>query len=179
MNCPRLKSIRFAANAFSHYHSLSLNELPSLQSIEMEYNCFSHSSLVLVVTIDELTRIHRPPTTSIHTTRWCCIQVLPVSCIWEWEIEWMNEQIFLHSLHSKEKDGAFSVLVPWFLRVITCEFINIDIPQLSSDGTVFDEDTSCFYYTYSLQSSSNPSPLSSPFDATALESAIRSKSKFV
>ena len=69
VNCPRLKSIRFAANAFSHYHSLSLNELPSLQSIEMEYNCFSHSSLVLVGTIDELTRIHRPPTTSIHTTR--------------------------------------------------------------------------------------------------------------
>ena len=48
-----------------------------------------------------------------------------------------------------------------------CELIEIDIPQLSSDGIEFGSWS--FYCTYSLQSSSNPSSLPSPFDATGLE----------
>ena len=54
--------------------------------------------------------------------------------------------------------------------------IDVDIPQLSSSGIRFGN---CFKYTYSLQSSSTHSLISSSFDATALESAIRSKSKYV
>ena len=58
-----------------------------------------------------------------------------------------------------------------------CELIDIDIPQLSSNGIEFAND--CFEYTYSIQSSSNPSYLPSSFDATALESAIRNKSNYL
>ena len=48
--------------------------------------------------------------------------------------------------------------------------IDIDIPQLSSNGIYFG--SGCFYYTYFLQSSSTHSPLSSSFDATGLENYI-------
>ena len=47
--------------------------------------------------------------------------------------------------------------------------IDVDIPQLSSDGINFG---ACFYYTYSLQSSSTHSPISSSFDATGLENYL-------
>ena len=46
----------------------------------------------------------------------------------------------------------------------------IDIPQLSSDGIQFDTD--CFRYTYSLQSSSTHSLISSSFDAAGLENYL-------
>ena len=55
--------------------------------------------------------------------------------------------------------------------------IDVDIPQLSSDGIYFGD--YCFRYTYSLQSSSIHSPISSLFDAAALESAIRGKSHYL
>ena len=48
--------------------------------------------------------------------------------------------------------------------------IDVDIPQLSSNGIDFGE--GCFMYTYSLQSSSTHSPISSSFDATGLENYI-------
>ena len=48
--------------------------------------------------------------------------------------------------------------------------IDVDIPQLSSDGIDFG--SGCFYNTYSLQSSSTNSPTPSSFDATALENCI-------
>ena len=48
--------------------------------------------------------------------------------------------------------------------------IDVDIPQLSSNGIRFGDD--CFYMTYSLQSSSTHSPISSSFDASALENCI-------
>ena len=46
--------------------------------------------------------------------------------------------------------------------------IDVDIPQLSSDGIQL----LSFGYTYSLQSSSIHSPISSSFDATGLENYI-------
>ena len=49
--------------------------------------------------------------------------------------------------------------------------IDVDIPRLSSDGIQFDE--GCFRYTYSFKSTSTHSPISSSFDAAALESFIR------
>ena len=48
--------------------------------------------------------------------------------------------------------------------------IDVDIPQLSSDGIYFDD--WCFLLTYSLQSSSTHSLISSSFDATALTAYI-------
>ena len=48
--------------------------------------------------------------------------------------------------------------------------IDVDIPQLSSSGIDFD--VGCFLYTYSLQSSSTHSPISSSLDAAALENYI-------
>ena len=58
----------------------------------------------------------------------------------------------------------------WFWRVWIWCLIDVDIPRLSSNGTDFG---ACFYYTYSLQSSSTHSPISSSFDASALENYIR------
>ena len=49
--------------------------------------------------------------------------------------------------------------------------IDVDIPQLSSNGIYFG--SNCFSYTYSLQSSSTHSLISSSFDAAALENYIR------
>ena len=48
--------------------------------------------------------------------------------------------------------------------------IDVDIPRLSSNGINFD--TECFWFTYSLQSSSTHSPISSSFDATGLENYL-------
>ena len=48
--------------------------------------------------------------------------------------------------------------------------IDVDIPRLSSNGIHFSED--CFDFTYSLQSSSTCSPLSSSFDASGLANYI-------
>ena len=48
--------------------------------------------------------------------------------------------------------------------------IDVDIPQLSSDGIYFGDD--CFYRTYSLQSSSTHSLISSSFDAAGLENYL-------
>ena len=48
--------------------------------------------------------------------------------------------------------------------------IEVDIPQLSSSGIQIGD--YCFYYTYSLQSSSTHFPISSSFDAIGLENYI-------
>ena len=58
----------------------------------------------------------------------------------------------------------------WFWRVWIWCLIDVDIPQLLSNGIYFG---ACFDYTYSLQSSSTHSPISSSFDAAALENYIR------
>ena len=48
--------------------------------------------------------------------------------------------------------------------------IDVDIPQLSSDGIQFGD--WCFWYTYTIQSSSTHSLISSSFDAAGLENYI-------
>ena len=63
-----------------------------------------------------------------------------------------------------------SLSVQWFWRVVIWLLIELDIPQLSTSGIQFDD--GCFYWTYSLQSSSIHSPISSSFDATGLENYI-------
>ena len=62
------------------------------------------------------------------------------------------------------------ISVPWFWRVWIWCLIDVDIPQLTSDGIKFG--VYCFDFTYSLQSSSIHSPLSSSFDATGLENYL-------
>ena len=44
VNCPTLKFIKTAYEAFEDYHSFELNNLPSLQSIEICGYCFHHTS---------------------------------------------------------------------------------------------------------------------------------------
>ena len=53
--------------------------------------------------------------------------------------------------------------------MIRC-LIDVDTPQLSSGGIQFGDE--CFLFTYSLQSSSIHSPISSSFDASALANYI-------
>ena len=62
------------------------------------------------------------------------------------------------------------LLVRWFWRVLIWCLINVDIPQLTSSGIYFGYE--CFSFTYSLQSSSNHSPISLSFDAAVLENYI-------
>ena len=63
---------------------------------------------------------------------------------------------------------ATSILsVQWFWRVVIWLLIELDIPQLSSDGIQLG--FYCFEYTYSLQSSSTYSFIMSSFDATGFE----------
>ena len=59
------------------------------------------------------------------------------------------------------------------MRVVTWLLIDVDIPLLSYDGI----QSLDFSNTYSLQSSSNHSPSSSSFDATALEYYISFEGK--
>ena len=170
IDLPQLQSVKLNGFAFPYCQSVVfesdwLNGL--MIQICQNYNPFNlviRLFMVMIVIIERRLAIN-PTTTRTH---------------WQWRvrlIERMNEQIFLHSLHSKEIEATSSVSVQWFLRVMICELIEIDIPQLSSDGIGFGDD--CFYWTYSLQSSSNPSSLPSSFDAAALESVIRSKSDYL
>ena len=41
VNCPKLKSIQICGGSFWDYHSFELNNLPSLQSIDMGGYCFN------------------------------------------------------------------------------------------------------------------------------------------
>ena len=45
VNCPKLKSIQIGQYSFNDYHSFELNNLPSLQSIDMGYGCFYYAPL--------------------------------------------------------------------------------------------------------------------------------------
>ena len=52
MNCPKLKSIRIGDYSYGDYHSFELNNLPSLQSIEIGNNCYNMAPFILTCTID-------------------------------------------------------------------------------------------------------------------------------
>ena len=55
--------------------------------------------------------------------------------------------------------------------------IDVDIPQLESNGIQFGND--CFEYTYSIQSSSNLSLISLSFGARALELCVKNNSDYI
>ena len=44
MNCPKLKSIQIGDYSFADYHSFELNNLSSLQSIDIGERCFFYAS---------------------------------------------------------------------------------------------------------------------------------------
>ena len=167
---PQLQSVKLGAWAFRYVHSVVfesdwMNEL--MIQICLNYNPFNLvNGLLLVIGVMVERRLALHPTTSrTH---------------WQWEVilnEMMNEQIFLHWLASKEVISTSGISVQWFWRVVIWLLIEVDIPQLSSSGIQFDK--KCFYYTYSVQSSSIHSLISSSFDARALESAIRRMSNYV
>ena len=55
VNCPKLKSIQIRYYSFSDYHSFKLNNLPSLQFIDMGEWCFYYApSFSLIGLIDGL-----------------------------------------------------------------------------------------------------------------------------
>ena len=55
VNCPKLKSIQIGRDSFNDYHSFELNNLPSLQSIDMGGYCFYYApSFSLTGLIDGL-----------------------------------------------------------------------------------------------------------------------------
>ena len=63
-----------------------------------------------------------------------------------------------------------SISDQWFWRVLIWCLINVDIPRLSSGGIIFGYE--CYLFTYSLQSSSTHSIISSSFDAAGLENYL-------
>ena len=62
------------------------------------------------------------------------------------------------------------VSVQWFWRVVIWLIVDVDISQVESTEIRFNN--GCFKWTYSLQSSSTHSLISSSFDATSLENYI-------
>ena len=55
VNCPKLKSIQIGHWSFADYHSFELNNLPSLQTIDITERCFEYApSFSLTGLIDGL-----------------------------------------------------------------------------------------------------------------------------
>ena len=55
VNCPKLKSIQIGNGSCEDYHSFELNNLPSLQSIDIDWYCFRYApSFSLTGLIDGL-----------------------------------------------------------------------------------------------------------------------------
>ena len=49
VNCPKLKSIQIGSYSFYDYHSFELNNLPSLQSIDIDHECFLYAPLFSLI----------------------------------------------------------------------------------------------------------------------------------
>ena len=72
-NCPKLKTLQIGDWSFSDYHSFELNNLPSLQSIEMSNYCFYYAlSLSLTSMTDGRAYIQRLSSTAVSETRRIC-----------------------------------------------------------------------------------------------------------
>ena len=54
VNCTKLKYLQIGDFSFSDYHSFELNNLPSLQSIGINWYCFYYASFSLTGLIDGL-----------------------------------------------------------------------------------------------------------------------------
>jgi len=104
VNCPKLKSIQIGYHSFEDYHSFELNNLPSLQSIDMGKYCFFWTpSLSLTGLIVWLVWIHRSSSTTISQTWSVCILWCSFGCVWEWLNEWIDDSD-LPKLQSIELD---------------------------------------------------------------------------
>ncbi|KAK8792620.1 hypothetical protein WA588_005766, partial [Blastocystis sp. NMH] len=179
VNCPKLKSIQIGYQSFEDYHSFELSNLLSLQSIDIGYKCFYWAPSFSLIDLPQLQSVilgqfafrdvhsivfeNLPKLQSIQLGRWALegdigddrktISTKPYN---------YRNTLTMRNLPSlMEFKGN-----RWNFEYIGSVILE-NIPQLSSDGIDFDG--YCFYYTYSLQSS----------NATALESAIRSESRFL
>ena len=165
---PQLQSVKLGRAAFYCVHTVVFESdwMDGLMiQICLYYNPFNLVRAVFLVIMMMIERrsVMNPTTTRTH---------------WQCEVrlnELMNEQIFLHWQNSKEMTTS-RISDQWFWRVWIWCLIDVDIPQLTSDGIDFG---ACFYMTYSLQSSSTHPSISSSFDASTLESYIRSKSHYL
>ena len=92
VNCPHLKSIQIGDYSFSDYHTLIIDTLPSLQSIDIGEMCFYRTACFsLTSVITNLVCPSRFAQTRIcHTERWCIV-VLSFCCAWEWCREWDDD----------------------------------------------------------------------------------------
>ena len=167
---PQLQSIRLDSIAFRYVHSVVFES--DRKDWMMIQICLNYNPFNLV---DWLYLVMK-----VMVERRLAMNLTTIRTHWQWKVrlnELMNEQIFLHWQNSKENGATSMLSVQWFWRVWIWWLINVDIAQLSSDGIRFGHD--CFKYTYSLQSLSTHSSISSPFDASTLESAIRRESNFI
>ena len=162
---PQLQSVRFSSYAFNRLHSVVFESdwMDGLMiQICLNYNPFDLvvGLFVVILVMIEKRLAMNPTTTGTHLQ--CEVRLN----------ELMNEQIFLHWWNSKEITTTSMLSVQWFWRVLIWCLIEVAIPRLSSYEIYFG--SNCFYFPYSLQSSSTHPLISSSFDATALQSAIRS-----
>ena len=82
VNCPKLKSIQIGFGSFWDYHSFELNNLPSLQSIDMGEYCFNWAaSFSLTGLIGGLVLIHISSSTTISQSWLCYISVYSFGCV--------------------------------------------------------------------------------------------------
>ncbi|KAK8823034.1 hypothetical protein WA538_002187 [Blastocystis sp. DL] len=189
VNCPKLKSIQIGGSSFWDYHSFELNNLPSLQSIDMGDYCFFLAPSFSLTDLPQLQSI---------TLGYGVFDYVH-SIVFENLPMLQSIQLGRGALYGDSRNDRKTIsyepynykntLTMRNLPSLTefkgdfCNFRYIgsvileNIPQLSSSGIQFGNGG--FYFTYSLQSSSTHSLISSSFDAAALESAIRRKSKYV
>ncbi|KAK8825401.1 hypothetical protein WA538_003097 [Blastocystis sp. DL] len=179
VNCPKLKSIQIGGYSFSDYNSFELNNLPSLQSIDIGSFGFEYAPSFSLTDLPQLQSV------ILDVVAFACVH----SIVFENLPKLQSIQLGGCALYG---DGDYDRKTisdePYnynntltmrnlpSLREFKGDKYNFkcigsvileNIPRLSSDGIHFGDD--CFQYTYSLQSS----------NATALESAIRSRSSYV
>ena len=157
---PQLQSVKLSNSAFFRVHSVVFES--DWMNWLMIQICQNYTPFNLVIVLLKVMMV----IIVVETTHWQCEVRLN---------EMIYEKTFLYWLASSVVHLSSIRLVLWFLRVLLWSLIDVDIPQLSSSGIKLDEYMG-FYNTYSLQSSSTHSLISSSFDASALASVIRRKS---
>ncbi|KAK8791727.1 hypothetical protein WA588_002036, partial [Blastocystis sp. NMH] len=170
-NCPKLISIQIGGISFQDYHSFELNNLPSLQSIDIGSFGFEYAPSFSLTDLPQLQSVtlgvgafdyvHSVVFENLATLQ--SIQLgsnalfgdsgADRKTISEAPYNYKNTLTMRNIPSLTEFKGS------WYNFYYTGSVILENIPQLSSDGINFGD--GCFYYTYSLQSSSNHFLLSS------------------
>lgn len=177
--CPKLKSIEIGYDSFWDYHSFELNNLPSLQSIVLGDHSFNWAPSFSLTDLPQLQSVGLGDWAFEHVHS-IVFENLPMLqsiqlASWAFDCDNGNDRKTISYEPFNYKNTLTMRNLPSLTQfkgghnnfgnmgTVTLE----NIPQLSSGGIIFDYD--CFFWTYSLH----------PTNATALESVIRDKSKFV